>query len=273
MSLIRRQVLQCAAALGGATALALRHASAAPQRLAAGPCVRMPLAPGGLLVSQAGGQASGVLLSLAEALQRRLGCAVRTDLMPQQRLIQSFYQTFEADLLIPGSAATYEGHEPHFVPLFKVQAHWVGAAAHTPAQAETAGLLREGARCVLPRFVTFGAAFDAWVEQLEREGRVSWVRDVGTALRMVAVGRVAFTVASPTAVHAYGGEALYRRLRFLSLPGIPAWPAGAAVSRRSIPEDLQLRLVSALLALVREGVVAQAFRRHFPADVLALDPP
>lgn len=46
---------------------------------------------------------------------------------------------------------------------------------------------------------------------------------------------------------------------------------GAAISRRSIPETQQLRVMAALQALVRDGDVDRAFARHFPADVLALE--
>ncbi len=233
--------------------------------------VRIPLAPGGLLVREERGEARGVLVGLMAALQQRLRCPVESPLLPPGRLVRAFYDTLEADVLIPGAAQPYEGHTPHFVPLFQVQAHEVrradGSAPRPSAQAGS-GPAGQG---VLARHVTYGPDFDALVQRLEAQGRVTWVRDVGTALRMVAAQRVDFTLLSPTVTHSYVGASAYRRYRFRPLPGLRPLQTGAAVSRRSLPESVQLEVVAALRSLVRDGEVQRVFARHFPPEVLALD--
>jgi len=237
--------------------------------------VRIPLAPGGLLVREEQGEARGVLVGLMAALQQRLRCPVDLPLLPPGRLVRAFYDTMEADVLIPGSARAYEGHTPHFVPLFQVQVHEVVRAegpAPGAAPARAAGDGGPAGRGVLARHVTYGADFDALVQRLDAQGRVTWVRDVGTALRMVAARRVDFTLLSPTVTHSYVGAAAYRRYRFRPLRSVRPLETGAAVSRRSLPEAVQQEVVAALRSLVRDGEVQRVFARHFPPEVLALDP-
>lgn len=263
-ALPRRQLLASLSAGLGAGWVLDARASCQP--------VRIPLAPGGLLVREESGQARGVLVDLIAALQQRLNCEVVSELLPQGRLVRAFYDTFEADVLIPGSPVTYEGHTPHFVPLFRVQANLVTRDHRSWRAAQAMALLDRGGRCVLPRHVTYGADFDALVRRLEAEGRVTWVRDVGTALRMVDAQRVDFTLLSPLVTYSYVGETQYRRFRMLALSVLRPMETGAAVSRRSLPDEVQGQVVAALQAMVRDGEVGRAFALHFPPDVLAQEP-
>jgi polar amino acid transport system substrate-binding protein len=244
-------------------------ALAAPGVWAACQPVRIPVAPGGLLVRVENGRPQGVVVELIAALRQRLPCGVVSALLPQGRLIQSFYETHEADVLIPGSAVAYEGHVPHFVPLFHVSAHLVGRAAARFGAAGVAALLAQSWRCALVRTVTYGPEFAALIGQLDTQGRVTWVRDVGTALRMVLAERVDFTLLSPTVVFNDVGPVAYRQLQLLPVPGLRPLETGAAVSRRALPEAAQVQVVQALQALAPSGAVGRAFARHFPPEVLA----
>ena len=249
---------------------ALACALALPVAASAATCqpVRVPVAPGGLLVRLENGRAQGVVVDLVAALGRKLPCPVESELLPQGRLIQSFYETFQADVLIPGSPFAYEGHEPRFVPLFHVSAHFVGRRAAKLKAPDVATLLREDWTCVLARGVSYGADYEAFKDQLDAQRRVTWVRDVGTALRMVEADRVDFTLLSPTVVYTAVGAALYRRFQLHALPELRPLETGAAISRRSFPDAMQVQVVSALRALVKEGEVGRAFAKHFPAEVL-----
>ncbi len=253
----------CVAGLAG---IAIRPVHAACERV----CI--PLVPGGLLVQEAQGRAEGALVSLIAALQRRLGCPVETPLLPQGRLIRAFYETFEADVLIPGSPLPFDGHTPHFVPLYQVLAHRLCRADRGWTAAQRDAIWAQGAQCVLPRHVSYGPGYDALVQRMEGQGRVTWVRDVGTALRMVLAGRVDFALSSPTVAYAYLGAQSYAALRLDALPGLRPLETGAAVSRRSLTPAAQEAVLVGLRGLVREGEVQQAFARHFPAAVLAREP-
>lgn len=244
-------------------------ALAAPGAWAACQPVRIPVAPGGLLVRIENGRPQGVVVDLIAALRQRLPCGVVSELLPQGRLIQSFYETHEADVLIPGSAVAYEGHVPHFVPLFHVSAHLVGRAGARFGAAGVGALLAQSWRCALVRTVTYGPDFATLIGQLDTQGRVTWVRDVDTALRMVQAERVDFTLLSPTVVFNSVGQAGYQQLQLLPVPGLRPLETGAAVSRRSLPEAVQVQVVQALETLVPSGAVGRAFARHFPPPVLA----
>lgn len=219
----------------------------------------MPLALGVLLVRVEQGEAQGVPATLARALQ--------------QRLIQAFYERFEADVLLPGSPLPYQDHIPHFVPLFQVKAHLVTHAARGAAPDRAMALLDAKGQAQLARCVSYGEDFAQLVARLEEQRRVTWVRDVALAMRMLAAQRADFTLISPTVAHALVGDAPYRDLRFAPLPGVRPTESGAAVSRRSMPETVPAQAVSALQAMAREGDVARAFARHFPREVLALEQP
>ncbi|WP_374434604.1 hypothetical protein [Inhella sp.] len=252
--------------------LGLAASGLAPAATACTP-IRLPVAPGGLLVREEQGQAQGVPVTLGQALQRRLHCPVSTELMPQQRLIKAFYEDFEADVLIPGLPQPFGDHSPHFVPLFKVAAHLVAASARRWRNQDVPALLDRGGRAALPLHVTYGPGYNALAQRLEAQGRLSWVRDVGTALRMVAAQRVEFTLLSPTVAYANVGAAGYREYRFLPLTQLEPLETGAAVSQRSLPADTQARVVAALRAMAKEGDVAEAFARHFPPEVLEMERP
>jgi hypothetical protein len=187
-------------------------------------------------------------------------------------LIRSFYETFEADVLIPGSPLSFDGHTPHFVALFLVQAHWVGLADNPSGPAAGQTVLAPSGTCVLARQVTYGADFDRLVGRLDAQGRVTWVRDVGTALRMVEARRVDFTLLSPTVGYSYLGPTRAKAFRFRALHSLKPLVTGAAVSRRSMPPEAQDEVVRALRTLVRDGEVGRAFARHFPPAILAQEP-
>lgn len=112
----------------------------------------------------------------------------------------------------------------------------------------------------------------AALQRLEAQGRLSWVRDVGTALRMVLAGRVDFSLSSPTVAYSYAGAQASEALRMDVLPGVRPLETGAAVSRRSFSPAAQEAVLAALRAVVRAGEVQQAFARHFPAAVRAREP-
>ena len=234
--------------------------------------LRMPLSPAGALVQLREEHLDGVLPDLVELLSRRLGCPVDARLTPRARQIRMFFETHEADLLCP--AVRHPRREPagRFSAFFKGVVHFVTRAGADSRAADTTALVarREELGAVVSGY-SYGPIYDELVRALTMQNRLTVVRDPSTALRMVDAGRVTFTVLNPITVYGESLEAgvgQYRRFALRPLAGLPMYEGGAYVSRFSMPEADQTRVLETLDAIVAEGQLLRLMQRFYPPAVL-----
>ena len=106
------------------------------------------------------------------------------------------------------------------------------------------------------------ASTQAWVDQLQTQGRISEAIDTPLLMRLLDAGRVDAMLAFPVALSARSERwrAEHRVLDWV--PG-DAFTFGIAVSKRGVPEALRERLVAAADAAHRDGSVQRLAQRHF----------
>jgi len=234
--------------------------------------LRVPLSPAGALVQLREERLDGVLPDLVQLLSRRLACPVDARLTPRARQVKMFFETHEADLFWPAVRHPRREAAGRFSPFFKGVVHLVTRAdAGVPALDVQGLLARRDWLGAMVSGYSFGPVYDDLVRALSLQHRLTLVRDPSTALRMVQAGRVGFTLLNPIAVYGESLEAdvgQYARFTLQPLGDLPRYEGGAYVSRHTLPPDAQQRVLAALDALVAEGHLMRAMRRHYPAAVL-----
>ena len=258
-------VAACAATAGAPAVAAGRDAAACRP-------LRMPLSPAGALVQLREEHLDGVLPDLVELLSRRLGCPVDARLTPRARQVKMFFETHEADIFWPAVRHPRRDLAGRFCSFFKGVVHLVTRADTGAPTIDTAGLLarREWLGAMVSGY-TFGPVYDDLVRALSLQHRLTMVRDPSTALRMVAAGRVQFTVLNPLTAYGESLEAdvgQYNRFALNPLGGLPLYEGGAYISRHSMPATAQDRVLAVLESMVAEGHILRAMRRFYPAPVL-----
>jgi len=149
------------------------------------------------------------------------------------------------------------------IPLVSLR-HLVLSWAAKEVRDETDFLARRELRAVAVRGASYGAAYDALLQQLRQQGRVSEVADVEVAIRVFFAKRVDLLIAYPFAVAA--------ELRSETTPvRVDDWhPAsrgvlsGLALSRRTVSPADQQRLLDALQGMQRDGSLLRLMRKHAP---------
>ncbi|MBV8502133.1 MAG: transporter substrate-binding domain-containing protein [Paucibacter sp.] len=122
------------------------------------------------------------------------------------------------------------------------------------------------------RQAAYGTGYDELFEHLREQGRLSEVADFDAALRVFSARRVSLMVTYPWSVLDQS-ERWMSQVRFSDWhPGASTVQSGLAISRRVSIADAK-RLEDAVIAMQRDGSLAQIVSRHLPADLAALVAP
>lgn len=235
----------------------------------------MPMSPAGALIQLNEGRLRGVLPELVSVLRTLMPCPVDMQLTPRARLARMFAVTLEADVFWPAVRLASRDTIARFVSFFHSTVCLVGRADRDLGPASVDALLAQSAlRGALVGTVSFGPQFDDLSRALQAAGRITSVRDFSTALRMLAAGRVDFTLLNPLTVYGEGletGVPPYATFRLRPLAGLPQFEGGVYVSRQSRPESEQLMLEQAFRRLRDDGHVLRVLRKYYPPEVLRLE--
>lgn len=107
-----------------------------------------------------------------------------------------------------------------------------------------------------------GAATQAWVDRLHKEGRVREATDAVELLRALGAGRVHAVLLFPHALRGQS-EAWWAQHRALDWMEGDAYLYGMAASRKGVPAELRERLAAAAEAARRDGTLQRLVERHF----------
>jgi hypothetical protein len=131
-------------------------------------------------------------------------------------------------------------------------------------QDEADFLSRPALRAVAVRGASYGAEQDALLQRLREQGRLSEVADAHVAIRVFFAKRVDLLFAYPWTVAPALREVPDQVVLADWYPQSPGLLSSLALSKRTIGESDQLRLLQALQAMQRDGSLARLLRKHVP---------
>jgi polar amino acid transport system substrate-binding protein len=269
---------RAAAVRAGALALAVLATPAA----VAG-CLRplqAPAAPTALNVVVQGDAVSGALVEFLRAVGARSGCEFRLPIYPRARLDRMFFSD-EVDVLFPASRTGARDRSALFVPWVQLQPHLVTVRWNTERVADLRELLARPAwNAVVVRGYSWGDGYDAFIQELDRLGRVTYVARLQSVHAMLRAGHARFTLLPPSLLYAsmtitrdgvtqpagLPADFDYRRL-----PDLPPSLVGMYLNpRRVAPADIE-RLRQASSAALDDGELRRSLQRHYPTALLDVD--
>lgn len=300
--MLRRTLLNLpplALALGARTARASRTEPAAA-------CLRLldaPVAATGRNVVIRGEQVSGALVEFLQAVGMKAGCAFRLPVLPRPRLDRMFFSD-EVDVLFPASRSSARDRSALFVPWLALQPHLVTVRWNTERVNDLRELLARPAwTAVVVRSYSWGDAYDGFIQELDRLGRVSFVAELRTVHAMLRAGHARFTLLPPSLLYTslptpsstlapaalaastparaatpppaasapHPPAGLPADFNYQRLPDLPPSLVGMYLNpRRIAPADIE-RLSRASAQARAEGLLQRSLARHYPLALLAID--
>lgn len=249
--------------------------------LGAGACVAQPATCGPYRVGvreypriyqrTADGRFGGLDKEFFEALAERSGCRLDFQLESQPRLWHKLARG-EVDMASWVVPSEQRGRVVKVIPLISgrlLAMTWRDAAPRTEAEF----LADPTLTAVMIRQALYGDGYDALLQQLRSQGRLSEVADFDTALRAFSARRVALIVVYPWSLAALPAD-LAARVRLTDWhPAEPGVSSGLALSHQTVREADAQRLQQALRAMHQDGSLAQLLARHLPMDIVKTIPP
>jgi len=229
----------------------------------------VPVAPTGFSVVINGDRVSGAFPDALRELGAKMGCKFAFPVVPRARLSYMFLQAGEADLLLPASRSAERDSQADYVPMMKLKMAMVSLKRKPVRAASVRALLADPASTgVAVRSYVFGDEYNALMDGLAAQHRMSYAVAPLMVARMLKAGRADFTIVAPSlfltslyedpAMASFGSE-----VRFSALEGLPPTESGVYISRRSLSAADRATLRQ-LLQLGAKGTLWKWFRHYYP---------
>ncbi len=236
--------------------------------------IAAPSAPNGLSVVARNGEISGIFPELLNSIGAQAGCTFVWSVVPRARL-EAMFENGGADILMPATASERRDRLGTFVPMLETRAYLVSLAGTRAPVANMAQLLqRRELRVALVRGFDYGAPYLGMGQKLAEQKRLLLESTPTKVLRLLNDGLADVAILTPVAV--WGAiktdariEGLEGRLRFEPLPELPWIKSGIYLSLKSLSAADRGTLEKALHASTRSGALMQAYKRTYPASMLA----
>ncbi|MCV2367756.1 substrate-binding periplasmic protein [Roseateles oligotrophus] len=223
------------------------------------------------------GQYAGVDLDIVNELARRSGCQFKTVLESRVRI---WDQLAKHNLDISVSGIPSPEREKFAEFMLYMQSHNfalvrqdLAGALSTPEAflADTKRLV------VVVKSFKHGAVFDAWLDKMRAQQRVTEVPDFESAVRVFKLGRADAMLALPTSWPLIlRREGLQEQISVLDWAPQDRITAGLVVSRQRVSEVDRQRLRAALHSMQKDGTLEAIYKRHVGAQLakaLLFEPP
>ncbi len=236
--------------------------------------INVPMAATGLsVIADRNSISGGIYPDLLQSLQEKNQCSFAMQLVPRARL-ELMFKDGRADLLIPATRAPVRDAFGIFVPLIYNRATLISVKASRPLITSAAELLDQPAlKVVLVRGFNYGAAYEALIEKLTLQGRVTYEPDPLAVARTLKLDSNWLTIMAPSIlVGAIRNDArfsdLLKKLQYEPIKELPWGDSGAYVSKKSLAAADQKLLQSLLENAARSGSVWKGFQAYYGNDVM-----
>jgi len=220
----------------------------------------------GALYYRNGEQWAGIDKDIVEELARRTGCELRMTRDSRIR-IWTMLKEGALDMTMSGISTPEREGFARFTPYFQSRNMLLlrNEAARRATTLEQFASQAEFKVAVIRGF-KHGAAYDAWLERLRKQGRVYETPDYTSLLRLFQHGRVHAVLQLATNIDALERDPqLHGQFRVLDL--VPHENIqGSLVISRQVPEASAGRLEQALRAMREDGTIKTIMQRHVGAD-------
>ncbi|MCV2352893.1 transporter substrate-binding domain-containing protein [Paucibacter sp. B2R-40] len=223
---------------------------------------------GVLYYRDAQGGYAGIDLDIVNELAKRSGCLFNTVLESRVRIWDQLAKN-SLDISVSGIPSPEREQHAEFMLYmqtrnFALLRREVAAKLSTPE----AFLADPARRVVVVKSFKHGPFFDAWLEKLRVQQRVTEVPDFDAAVRVFKLGRADAMLALPTSWPLIlRREGLQDQISVLDWAPQDRITAGLIVSRQRVHEPDRQRLRSALSSMQRDGTLEIIFKRHVDAHL------
>jgi polar amino acid transport system substrate-binding protein len=244
---------------------------------AAASCTRplvVPVAPIGVSVTVEQGRIGGVFPDLLREVATGLGCELKLWEVPRSR-IEVLFRAGQADVLLAATHSDARDAAGQFVPLMQTRPGLLSLDTPVPAVRTLADVVaRPALGLVAVRGFDYGPGYDVLLRTLAAAQRLRYAKDPREALRLLAAGSGSATIMPPTALYgaALGDPRtaqLAARIRSAALDDLPWTPSGVYVSA-ALPGPDRAALAAALSDPARRASLLAAYRRRYPAELMAM---
>jgi len=252
---------------------ALTLATAATAEAACSRALEVPMAPIGLSVNFEGERGTGIYPTLLREVGATAGCEFQVQRVPRARL-QKMFETGQADLLLPASAAPSRDQDGEFVPLIQVRASLLMLASERPAPRSLADLLAQPEfKLAVVRGFTYGTAYDGAVAALRSQKRLIEEPDASGVARALRRGLAHGSIMTAsifigTLVKEADLAPLVKQVRMEALEELGWSESGVYLSRHSLGEADRRVLRQAFAQTAKSGRVWQLFNDSYPPGSL-----
>lgn len=234
----------------------------------------VPLALTGFSVIAKADTLTGVYPELLRAFEARSSCRFTLSLVPRARQ-EALFVGGHSDLLMPASRTPTRERFGYFIPLIANRATAITFNAQLPRLHSVAELLaNKSLRVALVRGFDYGDVYQAMMKELQAQGRLMMETNPVDVARLLQGGMADVTLMAPSimsgalATDARVG-AMAAEMRTEPLDDLPWGESGVYVSRTKVSAQDRAALEKLFTGAVKSGAVWEAFKRHYPPDVLS----
>lgn len=237
--------------------------------------LKVPVAPIGLAVTVDAGEVGGIYPDLIRAEMAASGCRLAFQVVPRSRQ-EMLFETGQADLLVPARRSPRRDAHGDFVPIVRSRAVLLFMrAARLPVNSLSDLLKHRELRVAIVRGFDYGAAYQALVKQLAKEGRLVESADPLSLARALEGGIADVAVITPTAVTGalrahHMPSSWIDRLHAQPVDDLPWGETGIYVSRHSsLSSGDRKKALEALDRISQSGMAWRTFLRYHPESNLS----
>lgn len=236
--------------------------------------INVPIAPVGLSVFVLpDGSVNGVYPEVLRSAASKEGCEFEFSVVPRARL-EAMFENGRADMLIPASRSAARDAYGIFVPLVYSRPTLISVRSDRLIIRSAQELVeRREVKVGIVRGFDFGAAYQALIQDLTRQGRIVMEVDAASVARLLQSNTIDMTIMAPSilvgAMHADPkAAALIDKLHSQPIDDLPWGDSGAYLSKSGLGEADRNALREILEQSARSGSVWRAFQRFYPANTL-----
>lgn len=207
---------------------------------------------------------AGIDKDIAEEMARRTGCHLQTMLLPRER-IWHLIESGALDFSLSGIANAQRDTYAEF-SWYVSNRYYLLVRGDLRLASVDAFLADPRLKLGVIRSFRYGPKANAFVDALERQGRLVYATTLDPLFEVLLDGRVQGMIIEPFDYPTLGAPALRARTAIMAFDDPPV-PHGLIMSRRSLPADQRRAWAAVIQSMRRDGTMLRIFEKYFPRDL------